>query len=305
METHSWLLHLPGDVVQEYPFASHRLEWSATESYHYVDEGNGSSPILCVHGNPTWSFAFRRIVREFSPSRRVLAIDHIGCGLSSKPQQYEYRLRKHIDNLVRFIDELDLRDITLVGHDWGGCIGMGAAVRRPERFSRFVLMNTAAFRSRRIPLRIAMCRIPWLGTLGVRGLNLFSLAAMRMATERPRELPRAVKRGYLWPYRSWADRIAVDRFVKDIPLSPDHPSYATLADVENGLRQFQEHPMLLTWGMRDWCFSPEFLHEFSSRFPNATVEEIADAGHFVFEDAAERVIAAIRESLLSTAGDAR
>ncbi len=304
MQTPSWLRPLPDDVRLEYPFASHRLEWSATESYHYVDEGNGS-PILCVHGNPTWSFAFRRIVREFSPSRRVLAVDHIGCGLSSKPQDYDYRLQKHIDNLVKFVDELDLRDITLIGHDWGGCIGMGAASLRPERFSRFVLMNTGAFRSQRIPLRIALCRAPWLGTFGVRGLNLFSRAAMQMATERPRELSAAVKRGYLWPYRSWADRIAVDRFVKDIPLSPSHPSYATLAGVENGLNQFQEHPMLLLWGMRDWCFTPEFLHEFRDRFPNARVKEIADAGHLVFEDAADRVIATIREFLPSTAVDIR
>jgi haloalkane dehalogenase len=302
MQTPSWLLPLPHDVRREYPFASKRLNWSASESYHYIDEGAGS-PILCVHGNPTWSFAFRRIIREFSGSQRVLAVDHIGCGLSSKPQSYEYRLERHIENLVRFVDELDLRDITLVGHDWGGCIGMGAAVRRPERFSRFVLMNTAAFPSQRIPIRIALCRAPWLGTLGVRGLNLFSRAAMRMATERPREMSRAVKRGYLWPYRSWADRIAVDRFVKDIPLSPSHPSQRTLIEVEMGLSRFQSHPMLLIWGMRDWCFTPEFLTEFRRRFPNAQVEEVAHAGHFVFEDAADRVLAAMRDFLRAKGHD--
>lgn len=304
MQTPSWLQPLPDDVRHEYPFASHRLAWSERESYHYVDEGNGP-PILCVHGNPTWSFAFRRIVRELSHQNRVLAVDHIGCGLSSKPQGYDYRLQTHIDNLVQFIDELDLRDITLVGHDWGGCIGMGAAGRRPERFSRFVLMNTGAFRSQQIPLRIAVCRVPLLGTLGVRGLNLFSLAAMKMATERPNELSDAVKRGYLWPYRSWADRIAVDRFVKDIPLSSSHPSYAALMKVEEGLAQFQSHPMLLVWGMQDWCFTPEFLREFRDRFPGAQVEEMADAGHFVFEDAGDRVIAAIRGFVSPTSEVAR
>lgn len=287
----SWLLPLPSDVQAEFPFKSRRLEWSPAESYHYVDEGSGQ-PVLCVHGNPTWSFAFRHIVRELSSTHRVLAVDHIGCGLSSKPQDYAYRLETHIDNLVRFIDERDLTGITLVGHDWGGCIGIGAAGIRPERFSRFVLMNTAAFPSTRIPLRIAMCRIPWLGTLGVRGLNLFSRAAMRMATERP--LPAAVKCGYLWPYRNWSDRIAVDRFVKDIPLSSSHPSCARLLEVEMGLARFVEHPMLLLWGMRDWCFTPQFLREFRERFPAAQVKEIADAGHFVFEDAAERVVTSIR-----------
>ena len=292
--TPSWLAPLPSDIQQEYPFASSRLEWSGNESYHYIDHGSGA-PILCVHGNPTWSFAFRRIIREMSATHRVLAVDHIGCGLSSKPQDYDYRLKQHVDNLVRFIDELDLKEITLVGHDWGGCIGMGAACQRPERFRKFVLMNTGAFRSKSIPFRIAVCRWPLVGTFGVRGLNLFSQAAMRMAVERPQVLTPAVKHGYLWPYRSWSDRIAVDRFVKDIPLSPRHPSYNDLAAIEEGLSQFVNHPMLLPWGMRDWCFTPEFLQEFRQRFPKAIVDEIADAGHLVFEDAPDRVLKSIRE----------
>ncbi|MFV0444195.1 MAG: alpha/beta fold hydrolase [Planctomycetaceae bacterium] len=279
----------------EYPFAPHWLDLNGAR-LHYVDDGQGPV-LLFVHGNPTWSFAWRKFIQAFAPEYRCIAVDHIGCGLSDKPQQYSYTLDQHIANLVQLIDRLDLRDVTLVGHDWGGCIGMGAAVERPDRFRRFVLMNTAAFRSQLIPLRIAVCRIPLLGALGVRGLNLFSAAAISMAVSKPDRMTPAVKAGYLAPYDSWAHRVAVLRFVQDIPLSPTHPSYARLVRVEEGLSQFVNHPMLLPWGEQDWCFTPEFRKEFERRFPQAESYPLSDAGHYLFEDAPERVIPRIRTFL--------
>jgi pimeloyl-ACP methyl ester carboxylesterase len=280
---------------QEYPFASHELKFDGLR-YHYVDEGSGPT-LLFVHGNPTWSFAFRNLIKALSPSYRVLAVDHIGCGFSDKPQNYPYRLAQHVANLERFVTELDLRDITLFAHDWGGAIGMGVATRLPERFSRFVLFNTAAFRSQRIPLRIAVCRIPGLGAIGVRGLNLFSRAALRMAVARPDRLTPAVRRGYLAPYGNWHDRVAVLRFVEDIPLSPTHPSYDTLVAIEEGLPKLRDRPMLFVWGERDWCFTTEFLDEFLRRFPNAESLRLPDAGHYVFEDAIEPIRARVQEFL--------
>jgi cis-3-alkyl-4-acyloxetan-2-one decarboxylase len=280
---------------QEYPFESHEFRLDGLR-YHYVDEGSGPT-LLFVHGNPTWSFAFRNLVKALSPNFRVLAVDHIGCGFSDKPQDYPYRLAQHVANLERFIVGLDLREITLFAHDWGGAIGMGAATHLPERFARFVLFNTAAFRSRRMPLRIAVCRVPGLGALGVRGLNLFSRAALQMAVARPDRLTPAVRRGYLAPYSSWHDRIAVLRFVQDIPLAASHPSYATLASIEEGLPTLSDRPMLLVWGERDWCFTTEFLDEFQRRFPQAEALRLPDAGHYVFEDAAEPIIARVKEFL--------
>ena len=280
---------------QEYPFASHELKFDGLR-YHYVDEGSGPT-LLFVHGNPTWSFAFRNLIKALSPSYRVLAVDHIGCGFSDKPQNYSYHLAQHVANLERFVTELNLRDITLFAHDWGGAIGMGVATRSPERFSRFVLFNTAAFRSQRIPLRIAVCRIPGLGAIGVRGLNLFSRAALRMAVARPDRLTPAVRRGYLAPYGNWHDRVAVLRFVEDIPLSPTHPSYDTLVAIEEGLPKLRDRPMLFVWGERDWCFTTEFLDEFLRRFPNAESLRLPDAGHYVFEDAIEPIRARVQEFL--------
>jgi cis-3-alkyl-4-acyloxetan-2-one decarboxylase len=279
----------------EYPFASHFFDLDGLR-YHYVDEGSGPT-LLMVHGNPTWSFAWRNLIKALSPHYRVLAVDHIGCGFSDKPQNYEYRLARHVANLERFITGLDLRDITLIAHDWGGAIGMGAAAALPERFSRFVLMNTAAFRSKRIPLRIAVCRIPVFGALAIRGLNLFSLAALRMAVAKRERMTPAVRAGFLAPYGSWDERVAVLRFVEDIPLSASHPSYATLTKVEESLPQFRNRPMLLVWGERDWCFSTEFLDEFVRRFPQAQTLRLPDAGHYVFEDAHEQIVPRVEQFL--------
>ncbi|MCA9050548.1 MAG: alpha/beta fold hydrolase [Planctomycetaceae bacterium] len=253
-----------------------------------------------VHGNPTWSFVWRRLIQDLKADYRIIAVDHLGCGFSEKPQTDVYVLERHIQRLTALTECLNLSDITLFAHDWGGAIGMGCAGRQPERFSRFVLMNTGAFRSSRIPLRISACRIPLLGTIAMQGLNLFSLAALRMAVERP--LNSSAAAGLLAPYNTWKNRIAVRRFVHDIPLTPEHRSYATLQNVEDGLQQFQRHPMLLVWGMRDWCFTPHFFEEFCQRFPDARQHPIADAGHYVFEDAPQELLESCRRFLSETDG---
>jgi haloalkane dehalogenase len=168
----------------------------------------------------------------------------------------------------------------------------------PERFSRFVLFNTAAFRSDRCPWRIRACRIPLAGRLAVQGFNAFARAAQTMAVEHPERMTPAVRAGYLAPYDTWANRIATHRFVLDIPLARRHPSYATLAAVEAGLKQFRHHPAMLVWGMRDWCFTPHFLERFRHEFfPQAVVHEVADAGHYVVEDATERIVTWLQEFL--------
>jgi haloalkane dehalogenase len=136
------------------------------------------------------------------------------------------------------------------------------------------------------------------GAIAVRGLNAFSHAALSMAVERP--LSRAAAAGYLAPYDTWGHRVAVHEFVKDIPLGPSHPSYGTLVEIEHGLAQFVDRPMLLPWGERDWCFTPAFRAEWQRRFPQARAVPFADAGHYVFEDGRDRLGPAIREFLKTT-----
>ena len=280
-----------------YPFASNFLEVPGGHRMHYLDEGTGPA-LLMVHGNPTWSFYWRRLVRTLRGEFRVVVPDHIGCGLSDKPVagEYPYRLGRRIEDLVRLIETLDLTNVTLLVHDWGGAIGLGAAGRLPERVAGQVIFNSGSFHGGRCPLRIRVCRMPILGGWGVRGLNLFARAAARMTTYRTKLAPN-VAAGLLAPYDTWANRVAVEQFVRDIPLSPGHPSYDTLSQVDANLSKLADRPTSLIWGMRDWCFTPWFLGQYEKRFPGAEVHRIEDAGHYVIEDAHEDVETLVRDFL--------
>ena len=281
-----------------YPFCSHHLQLDALR-LHYLDEGKGA-PLLMVHGNPTWSFYWRNLVVAFREEYRVVVPDHIGCGLSDKPQRYSYTLQQHITNLVQLIDELNLSNLTLLGHDWGGAIGLGAALQRPDRVGRIVLFNTGAFRPHFVPFRIRICRTPILGTIGLRGLNLFSRAAITMAVEKHERMTKAVRGGLLAPYDSWANRVGVAGFVRDIPFTKRHPTWSTLADIEDRLPTLADRPIQLIWGMRDWCFDASCLERFEEIFPAAQTHRLDNAGHYVVEDASDKIVPLVTDFLETT-----
>ncbi len=184
-----------------------------------------------------------------------------------------------------------------MAHDWGGAIGLGALLARRDKFNRIILFNTGAFPPPYIPFRIRVCRWPWVGRIGVQGFNLFARAATWMATEQKHGLPKPVAEGLLFPYDSWDHRIAIYQFVKDIPLNSRHRTWHELANIENGLAELADWPILMVWGMKDWCFRPECLRRFQRHWPNAAVHEIADAGHYVVEDAPDEVEQRVREFL--------
>ena len=274
-----------------YPWTGHTLDVNGGRM-HYIDEGPKDAPVmLCVHGNPTWSFYWRRLIQRFAGPFRVVVPDHIGCGLSDKPQGWPYRLDGHVDNLRLLIEALDLKDITLVVHDWGGAIGFGVATRLRARFRRFVVTNTAAFRSELIPFSIQTCKLPIYGPLAVRGFNGFARVATIRATAKA--LDPVAKEGLLLPYGSWRDRIATLRFVQDIPMSASHPSWEELTRVESGLGMLKDKPMLILWGEQDFCFTPAFREQWQKRFPAAEAHPWTDVGHYVMEDAPDRVIEAM------------
>lgn len=287
---------LPEALREQYPFTvkRHQTLWG---SQSYVDEGEGPA-VLLVHGNPTWSFMYRNLIPELvGRGFRCIAPDHLGCGLSDKPQSgFGYTLAEHIDNLVGLVDdELKLDHFHLVVHDWGGAIGMAVAARLAKRVGRIQVLNTAAWHEGFIPLRIALCRVPGLGQWLVRGLNAFAAGATVMAVQKP--LSPQVKAGFVFPYGNWHDRIATHRFVLDIPRRPSHPSYQRLTEVEAGLELLKGNAMQVCWGMKDWCFDTRFLAGWRQRFPAAHIIEYPEAGHYLLEDAREEVIAAIADFL--------
>jgi len=267
-----------------YPFES---KWFGAPGgrIHYLDEGPADTPpLLFVHGNPTWSFHWRRLIQAFSPQRRCIAIDHLGCGMSDKPQR-PIRLAEHIDNLAALVEKLDLKQITLVAQDWGGAIGLGAMLKRPELLGRIVLFNTGAFPPWYIPQRIAVCRWPIVGRVALQGANLFTRAALRMTLNRRKALAPEVAKAYLANCDNWQDRRQIYEFVADIPMSPSHPTWATLQQIDEGLPSLADRDSLLIWGMQDWCFRPDCLEKFEGYWPNAEVHRLPDVGHWVVEDA--------------------
>ena len=226
-----------------YPFTSLYFDLNPYK-LHYLDEGEGEV-LLFLHGNPTWSFYYRSLIQNFQGRYRCVAPDHIGCGFSDKPQDYSYTLTTHIDNLEKLVGFLGLKNITLMVHDWGGAIGMGLAVRKPELIKRLVLFNTASFLSMDIPLRIGLCRIPLLGTILIRYLNLFVRGVLRFGLKRRKRLTQNVRAGYLAPYDTFENRIANLKFVQDIPMEQAVPSYSVIQYIERNLKQFDGYPILI------------------------------------------------------------
>jgi pimeloyl-ACP methyl ester carboxylesterase len=275
---------LPGWLARIYPFSPAAFRTPQGASMSYLDEGpRHDEAVLMLHGNPTWSFYYRSLVRALSGSMRCIAPDHIGMGLSEKPESYAYTLASRIADVEALADSLGLRKIHLVVHDWGGAIGFGLAVRRPDRIGRIVIMNTAAFPSPRIPVRIALCRAPFIGAFIVRGLNGFAEPATFMAMSQ-RRLTWDERRAYLYPYGSWANRIGVHRFVRDIPMEPDHPSRAVLDGIARALPSLAGHRKLIVWGARDFCFDESFLAAWRELYPDAQLHLLERTGHYVLED---------------------
>ncbi|MEI6207142.1 MAG: alpha/beta fold hydrolase [Desulfuromonadales bacterium] len=293
------------DLSEQYPFSGKRLDLGGL-GYHYLDEGNGS-PVVMLHGNPSWSFYYRNLVLALRDRYRCIVPDHIGCGLSDKPgdERYDYTLSRRVDDLEQLLERLEvMENITLVVHDWGGMIGMAYAVRYPERISRLVILNTGAFhlpKAKPFPPALRICRDSFIGAMLVRGFNAFSLAASHVGCKR-NPMNAALRKLYQLPYDSWKNRIATLRFVQDIPLAPGDRGYDLVSNVADGINRFRNLPMLICWGEQDFVFDRHFLAEWQRRFPDAEIHRYADCGHYILEDAGEEIVPLISEFLDRTAG---
>jgi cis-3-alkyl-4-acyloxetan-2-one decarboxylase len=287
-------------VNELYPFAGRYFERNGLR-LHYLDEGAGE-PVVMLHGNPTWSFYYRHLVLGLRDRYRCVAPDHIGCGRSDKPPptRYDYSLPSRVDDLEALLDDLQIHGpTTLVLHDWGGMIGMTYAARHPERVKRLVVLNTAAFHlpaGKRLPWALRLGRNSSIGGWLIRRLNLFCRTVARIGVQRQKLSP-AVRAAYLAPYDSWANRIAVLRFVQGIPVAPGDADYELVGNVERSLAQFRSTPALICWGLKDLVFDADFLAQWQQHLPQAEVHRFEDAGHYVLEDAGEEIIAHVRSFL--------
>jgi haloalkane dehalogenase len=282
---------IPDWLRTQYPFTPRQFD-TGRGVMSYLDEGQGDEAVLMVHGNPTWSYYYRNVVLGLRGKIRCIVPDHLGCGLSDKPQKFNYTLSEHIRNLRGLLDSLKLRKIHLIVHDWGGPIGLGVCLARPEQLGRVVILNTAAFADTVIPWRIRLCRIPVLGEWIVRGGNGFAWPATWMSVTQP--LSPEVKRGFLFPYNNWANRIATHRFVVDIPTGQGAANDEALAEVERNLTILRNHPVRIIWGGQDFCFNYHYYNRWRVLLPGANADYLESAGHYVLEDAGQYCVDEIR-----------
>jgi len=288
---------LDGDFAGTFPFAAGYVQ-SDSVRLHYVDEGPKDGPVvLLVHGNPTWSYLWRHQLRELlAAGHRCVAFDHMGFGRSDKPPRLSaYDLKTHIDNAVAVIDELDLRDVVLVAHDWGGPIGLGAILERADRLRALVVMNTWAWELPSfLPPFVREFRTEGLGEILALGGNLFVESIPGgMAT---RDTDPVMMDAYRAPFPDYWSRVGTLAFQRDIPLSERDRSARLIASIHERLEDV-DVPVLLVWGMRDRVFQPVFLDQWRELFPDARVVELDDAGHFLVEDRPDEVTRSIGEFL--------
>lgn len=272
---------------KEYPFTSryfvvngHRL--------HYVDEGRGDV-LLFVHGTPSWSFDFRKVIGRLSATHRCIAPDHLGFGLSDKPADYDYSVQNHSRTLEKFIDSLGLNNITLVVHDFGGPIGINAALNRPELFSRVVILNSWLWSAEGEPAFEKLKRVlnsPLLPLL-YRYLN-FSPRVLLPASFGKNKPAPAIRKHYTRPFRNPSERFGPLAFARS--LVNDQSWFESLWERRKVLAN---KPVLLLWGLKDPVLSPAYLEKFRSGFPGAQVITFPTAGHFPQEEVSIEVIKAI------------
>jgi haloalkane dehalogenase len=292
------------EFTKEYPFTGKYLDLDGLK-YHYLDEGSGP-PVVMVHGNPSWSFYYRNLVKSLSRDHRCIVPDHVGCGFSDKPGdgRYDYTLSRRVSDLERLLESLNLQEkVTLVVHDWGGMIGMTWAVRHPEKVARLVILNTAAFplpRTKPFPLGLRICRDTFLGTFLVRGFNAFARGAALVGCK-INPMPPELRRLYCLPYDSWQNRIATLRFVQDIPLAPRDRGYDIVSSTAAGLERLKHLPILILWGEKDFVFDRHFLNEWQERFPEAEVHSWKGGGHYILEDVKDEAIPLIAGFIRQTA----
>jgi acyl-coenzyme A synthetase/AMP-(fatty) acid ligase/pimeloyl-ACP methyl ester carboxylesterase len=277
----SRLVHVPG--IDGVGRTFHVLDVHPGTDHGNRADGAADMTLLCVHGNPTWSYLFRTLVGRAPVGVRVVAVDQLDMGYSERSGRTR-RLATRVDDLAALTEALGITGpVITVAHDWGGPISLGWALRHRDQLAGVVLLNTAVHQPAGSPvpalIRLARSR-PLLNHVAVR-TDTFVRGALRLSRPQP---PAAVRAGYRSPYGTASRRHAIAAFVADIPLSPEHPSASTLDGIAAGLAELGDVPALLVWGAADPVFSDRYLHDLERRLPHADVHRHPRASHLVSED---------------------
>jgi pimeloyl-ACP methyl ester carboxylesterase len=286
MQTPDWL------NTREYPFQPHYLNLDGVQM-HYVDEGRGE-PVVFVHGTPTWSFDYRHLIKNLSADYRCVAPDHIGFGLSDKPREYDYQTARHSENFGRLMAHLNLSNITLVVHDFGGPIALNYAVQHPEKIRRLIILNTWLWSAAGEPEYEKMKKIlksPLLPVL-YKYLNFSAKMLIPQSYGDKSRLSKAVHRQYTRPFGNAGERMGTLGFARS--LLHDQPWFESIWSRREAISR---KPALFLWGMKDKFMPPKYLQKFESAFPDHRTVRFENAGHFPQEECREEVVAAVRDFL--------
>lgn len=292
----------PASAFPDYPFTPQRFDVRPGIAMSFLDEGpRDGEVVVMLHGNPSWSFYWRKLVLGLRDRYRCIVPDHVGMGLSDKPgdDRYRYTLQSRIDDVETLLSHLGIDGpVTLAVHDWGGGIGFGWGLKHSARIRRLVVTNTGSFplpAAKPLPKSLKLGRDLALGTLLIRGFNAFSSIASFVGVES--KMPADVRRAYVAPYDSWANRIATSRFVQDIPLGEGDAAWPLVQAMGRKLPEYADRPAFIGWGLRDFVFDRHFLKGFTDALPQAQVHAFEDAGHYVLEDKADVLVPEIRAFL--------
>jgi haloalkane dehalogenase len=270
-----------------YPFQSHYADVAGAR-VHYVDEGAGP-PLLLLHGNPTWSFLYRDVITGLRDRYRCIAIDYPGFGLSRAAPGYGYTPAEHAGVLEQFVSGLDLADVTMMVQDWGGPIGFAVATRHPARFAAFAIGNTWAWPKSdpRTQLFSRLLGGP-VGRRLIANRNIFVEKVLPSGVRRG-SLPEAVMDAYRGPFPTPASRRPTAVFPREIL-----DSRPFLAEIERRLPELSDRPALLVWPTKDVAFRDPERRRWEALFPDHRTVLLDGAGHYIQEDAADEIVAAIR-----------
>ncbi|MFN8254952.1 MAG: alpha/beta fold hydrolase [Bacteroidales bacterium] len=276
----------------EYPFLPLYFEINGCR-LHYIDEGKGET-ILFVHGTPSWSFDFRNVIKGLGNNFRCIAIDHIGFGLSEKPEHYDYTTQNHSKTLEKFILSKGLEKITLVVHDFGGPIGLNFAIQYPEKIKNLIILNSWLWSSENDPEYIKLKKIlksPLLPFL-YRYLN-FSPQFILPRSFGEMKLSKKLHKQYTRPFENKTQREGALAFAKS--LLNDQNWFEEIWNKRNAI---SDKPTLFIWGMKDPVIKPHNLDKFESGFKNSKTVRLASSGHFPQEEQPDLVIRAIVDFLV-------
>jgi haloalkane dehalogenase len=254
--------------------------------------------MVLVHGNPTWGFLYRDFIGPLTEAgHRAIVPDHLGFGRSDKPTDPElYRIPRHVERLDALLESLDLHDAVVVPQDWGGPIGLSWAVAHPERVSGLFILNTFAHKPPgkvALPIPLRLFRTPGVGEVLVKGLHLFVRGFLfRVGVVHHDRLTPDVRRAYLAPHPNWSSRTGVLVFPREIPAAGTGPVAELAGELERRLEEhFRDKPARIMWAMRDPAFTPAMLDQlWRKTLPQAPVTQLEDAGHYLQEDAHERIV---------------